>query len=73
MVFLEKRTNCKVLRSREQDIVPYCVSQLDGKPFDDMMRRVPCLDRINETVGYEPKTSLEEILQAVIEDIKNRI
>lgn len=41
-----------------------------GKPFDDMMRRVPCLDRIKETVGYEPKTSLKQMLESVIEDIK---
>lgn len=44
-----------------------------GKPFDDMMRRVPCIDRIKETVGYEPKTSLEQTLKSVIEDMKNRI
>jgi UDP-glucose 4-epimerase len=44
-----------------------------GKPFDDMMRRVPCLDRINQMVGYEPKTSLEQILESVIEDIKSCI
>ncbi len=44
-----------------------------GKPFDDMMRRVPCLDRIKETVGYEPKTSLEQTLKSVIEDIKTLV
>ncbi|MCD6393439.1 MAG: GDP-mannose 4,6-dehydratase [Planctomycetes bacterium] len=41
-----------------------------GKPFDDMARRMPCLDRIRETVGYEPKTTLNRILQSVIEDMK---
>ena len=44
-----------------------------GRPFDDMMRRVPCLDRIRQIVSYEPKTSLEQILESVIEDVKNRI
>jgi UDP-glucose 4-epimerase len=43
-----------------------------GKPFDDMMRRMPCLDRIKETVGWMPKTSLDEILKSVISDIRNR-
>jgi UDP-glucose 4-epimerase len=43
-----------------------------GRAFDDMMRRVPCLDRIKKTVGYEPKTSLEQTLKIVIEDIKRR-
>ena len=41
-----------------------------GKPFDDMIRRVPCLDRIKETVGYVPKTTLEETLISTIEHIK---
>ena len=44
-----------------------------GKPFDDMARRMPCLDRIRETVGYEPKTTLDRILQSVIEDMKEKI
>ncbi|MHC4122462.1 MAG: GDP-mannose 4,6-dehydratase [Planctomycetota bacterium] len=44
-----------------------------GKPFDDMMRRLPSLDRIKEVIGYEPKTSLEQILKSVIEDIKKRL
>lgn len=41
-----------------------------GKPFDDMMRRVPCLDRIKETVGYEPKTTLDETLSYIIDAIR---
>ena len=39
-----------------------------GRPFDDMMRRVPCLDRVREAVGYEPKTGLVQILEGVIEE-----
>ncbi|MCP4249812.1 MAG: NAD-dependent epimerase/dehydratase family protein [bacterium] len=37
-----------------------------GRSFDDMMRRMPCLDRIREAVGYEPRTGLTEILERVI-------
>lgn len=44
-----------------------------GKPFDDMTRRMPCLDRIREIVGYEPKTTLDSILQSVIEDIRSNL
>ncbi|MBX3396811.1 MAG: GDP-mannose 4,6-dehydratase [Phycisphaerae bacterium] len=39
-----------------------------GRPFDDMMRRVPCLDRIRTVIGYQPTTSLEEILRLVIDE-----
>lgn len=41
-----------------------------GRAFDDMMRRVPCLDRIQATIGYEPGTDLAETLKAVIDDKK---
>ncbi len=44
-----------------------------GKPFDDMLRRQPCLERINETIGYEPRTSLDEILKEVIEYTRKRM
>jgi UDP-glucose 4-epimerase len=37
-----------------------------GRPFDDMMRRIPCLDRIKEQIGYHPTTGLEQILKLVI-------
>jgi UDP-glucose 4-epimerase len=44
-----------------------------GRPFDDMMRRVPALDKIRNTVGYCPRYSLDDILIAVIEFEKARI
>lgn len=47
--------------------------QAYGKPFDDMMRRVPCLEKIKATVGYEPKMSLEQTLRSIIEDIKSKL
>lgn len=48
----------------EKKFVTY--EQAYGRPFDDMMRRVPCLDRIRAAVGYAPKTTLSEILEHVI-------
>ena len=41
-----------------------------GRPIEDMMRRVPCTQRIRETIGWEPKTNLDDTLQAIIESIK---
>jgi UDP-glucose 4-epimerase len=46
--------------------------QAYGRPFDDMLRRVPSLERIHETIGFKPKYSLEDTLNLVIKDIKNR-
>jgi UDP-glucose 4-epimerase len=37
-----------------------------GRPFDDMMRRIPCLNRIRGLIGYQPTTDLTEILRQVI-------
>lgn len=37
-----------------------------GRSFDDMMRRVPCLERIKQAIGFEPKTSLAEMLHSII-------
>ena len=44
-----------------------------GRPFDDMMRRIPCLERIQAAVGFEPKTPLDEILRLVIEEKRSQI
>jgi nucleoside-diphosphate-sugar epimerase len=38
-----------------------------GRPIEDMMRRVPSLERIKETVGWVPQRSLTESLQLIVE------
>jgi len=47
--------------------------QAYGRPFDDMMCRVPCLDRIRNITGFVPKTSLDSTLRLIIEDQKRRL
>jgi UDP-glucose 4-epimerase len=47
--------------------------QAYGKPFDDMIRRVPSLKRIQEAIGYRPEFGLEKTLELVIQDIKRRL
>jgi len=42
-----------------------------GRPIEDMMRRVPCLERIEKTIGWKPKTNLNEMLQLIIESEKS--
>ncbi|MFI4910753.1 MAG: GDP-mannose 4,6-dehydratase [Sedimentisphaeraceae bacterium JB056] len=41
--------------------------QAYGREFDDMMRRVPSLEKATKTIGYKPQFSLEDTLKAVIE------
>jgi len=51
-----------------KQFVPYETAY--GRPIEDMMRRVPSLERIKQTVGWEPKTSLDEALQAIAKSLR---
>jgi UDP-glucose 4-epimerase len=46
-------------------LVPYSV--VYPKDFEDMLRRVPSLDKLHALTGYRPTTSLDTILERVIE------
>ena len=41
--------------------------QAYGRPFDDMLIRQPDLTRIRRLIGYEPRFSLTDSLQSVID------
>lgn len=45
--------------------VPYEKAYVDG--FEDMRRRVPDLSRAGELIGYSPRRSLDDIIQAIID------
>lgn len=45
--------------------VPYEKAYEEG--FEDMLRRVPSLNKIGALIGYRPKTSLDQIIEKVIE------
>ncbi|NQU74765.1 MAG: GDP-mannose 4,6-dehydratase [Planctomycetes bacterium] len=47
--------------------------QAYGRPFDDMMQRTPDLTKIRRLIGYEPKVTLRETLQKVIDYEKKRL
>ena len=55
----------------EKEHISY--EQAYGRSFDDMMRRVPCLERVHETVGYEPSTTLEQTLAMIIEEKRRAV
>ncbi|MFW5854292.1 MAG: GDP-mannose 4,6-dehydratase [Thermodesulfobacteriota bacterium] len=46
------------------ELIPY--EEAYAKDFEDMQRRVPSIDKIRDTVGFEPKTGLDAILRRVI-------
>jgi UDP-glucose 4-epimerase len=47
--------------------------QAYGRPIEDMMRRVPGLERIKETIGWQPRTSLPETLEVIIESERAKL
>jgi UDP-glucose 4-epimerase len=47
--------------------------QAYGRPIEDMMRRVPSLERIKETIGWQPRTSLTETLEVIIQSERAKL
>jgi len=44
-----------------------------GPGYDDMLHRQPSIEKAKKAIGFEPKTSLDEILDAVIADMRKRL
>lgn len=63
---LELAERIKALADSSSRIVMIPYDQAYEEGFEDMMRRVPDLSRINALIGYEPKIGLDEILRSVI-------
>ncbi|HZZ43309.1 MAG TPA: GDP-mannose 4,6-dehydratase [Tepidisphaeraceae bacterium] len=46
------------------DHIPY--TEAYGRPFDDLPRRVPALNRIRQAIDFKPHYSLDQIIESVI-------
>ncbi len=44
-----------------------------GKDFDDMRRRVPCLEKVNRLINYKPEFDLDRSLMEIIKAKKKNI
>ena len=57
----------KELTGSESEIryIPYDQAYEEG--FEDMQRRVPSLEKIARFIGYQPKTTLDQIIEKVVE------
>ncbi|HEV8459878.1 MAG TPA: GDP-mannose 4,6-dehydratase [Gaiellaceae bacterium] len=40
-----------------------------GTGIEDMLHRVPCIDKVHETIGWTPERTLEDILADVVESV----
>ncbi|MCD4830685.1 MAG: GDP-mannose 4,6-dehydratase [Anaerohalosphaeraceae bacterium] len=52
----------------KKEFIPY--EKAYGQAFDDMNRRLPCLERIKEAIGFEPSKNLDDTLDIIIADIR---
>lgn len=52
-------------------LIPYGEAYAAG--FEDMMRRVPDVSKLERVTGFRPRTSLEEIVRDVVADQRARI
>ncbi len=56
----------RIVGSRSEIVyVPYSQAYEEG--FEDMLRRVPSLKKIRSFIGYQPKTSLDQIIESVVQ------
>jgi UDP-glucose 4-epimerase len=47
-------------------------SEAYGQGFDDMQRRLPCLDKVKRAIGYEPKVGLDEAIEIIVADKRGK-
>jgi UDP-glucose 4-epimerase len=57
--------------SSEIRLVPYSEAYAEG--FEDMLRRVPDVRRLERTIGFRPRTPLSEIIADVVADQRARL
>jgi len=43
-----------------------------GQGFDDMQRRLPCLEKIKRAIGYEPRVTLDEAIEIIVADKRGK-
>jgi UDP-glucose 4-epimerase len=56
----------KTLTSSKSQIVKIPYEQAYEEGFEDMLRRVPDISKIRQLIGFEPRTSLDEIIRSII-------
>lgn len=57
----------KICRSSSSIVhIPYDEAYEEG--FEDMKRRIPCVSKVREYVGWQPERNLDQVLRDVMED-----
>jgi UDP-glucose 4-epimerase len=69
---LQLAETVKQVTASSSEIQFLTYEEVYGQGFEDMMRRVPDLSRVQQAIGYEPSKSLRQIVAAVAEDTMER-
>ncbi len=73
-VTIEELAQRIIERTRSHSQIKYFpYEKVYGPGYEDMRHRMPCLEKINKAIGYTPKTTLDEILDAVIESVRKEL
>jgi len=62
----------KTLTQSNSQIVYISYDKAYEQGFEDIKRRVPSIDKINQLIGFEPKITLEETIKDIIEFEKRK-
>ncbi|NLW84892.1 MAG: NAD-dependent epimerase/dehydratase family protein [Phycisphaerae bacterium] len=68
MEALADRIIAMTVSRSQKELVSY--EEAYGRSFDDMMRRVPSLERIRSQIGFQPRYDLQQTLELIIEAAK---
>ncbi|MFN0178741.1 MAG: NAD-dependent epimerase/dehydratase family protein [Gemmatimonadales bacterium] len=68
---LAKRVRAAAQSDSEIRYVPYSEAYAEG--FEDMMRRVPDVRKLERTIGFRPRTPLDTIITDVLADQRERL
>jgi UDP-glucose 4-epimerase len=67
---LALRVKLRTASSSSIEFIPYDKAYEPG--FEDMMRRVPCVDKLHDITGFRPQTPLNEIIDRVAAHMREK-
>jgi UDP-glucose 4-epimerase len=58
------------LTNSDSEIVLTPYDEAYGEDFEDMLRRVPSIEKINQHIGFQPKSALDDIIREIVAFMK---
>ena len=72
VTILELAHRVREVTGSSSEVVKVTYDEAYGEGFEDMRRRVPSLEKINQWIGYSPKTTLNQIIEKVARHFEAR-